>query len=211
MKWVWRSVVACVVWGAVTQVWAADGVAQLQQFVSATRSAEGAFTQVVTAKSGRKPQHASGQFAFARPGKFRWSYEQPYVQLLVGDGTRLWSWDRDLNQVTVRRMGDALGATPAAVLFGETDLERNFALSNGPVTSDGLVWVDAEPKKPESGFESLRIGLRDGRLIRMEMRDSFGQQTEIVFTRFQANPVLDADYFRFRMPPGADVIGDPEE
>jgi len=186
---------------------AADGVEQLRQFVSATRSAEGAFEQTVVAKSGRKPQQAAGSFAYARPGRFHWEYNQPYRQVLVGDGTRLWTWDPDLNQVTVREIGEALGATPAAILFGSGELEDSFELGNGGSDS-GLTWVEARPKKTESGFESLRIGLQDGQLRQMEMRDNFGQTTLIRFTRLQPNPQLDADRFRFTPPAGADVIGD---
>lgn len=186
---------------------AGDGVEQLRQFVERTRSAEGDFEQVVTARSGRKPQQASGSFAFARPGKFHWEYDRPYRQVLVGDGQRLWTWDPDLNQVTVRTIGDALGATPAAILFGSGALEDDFELADGG-SADGLAWVEARPRAADSGFESMRIGLDGGRLRRMEMRDNFGQTTLITFTRLQANPSLAAERFRFVPPAGADVIGD---
>lgn len=190
-----------------SSVLAADGVAQLRQFVSATHSAEGDFEQTVIARSGRKPQQASGSFAYARPGRFHWEYEQPYRQLLVGDGGSLWTWDPDLNQVTVRAIGDALGATPAAILFGSGDVEDSFVLSEGG--SDGeLAWVEARPRQADSGFESLRIGLKDGRLRSMEMRDNFGQTTLIRFTRLQPNPRLAPDRFHFEVPAGADVIGE---
>lgn len=202
-SWLCGLLLACCGGAAV----AGDGVEQLRQFVSATRSAEGDFEQVVTAKSGRKPQKSAGTFAFARPGKFRWEYQLPYQQLLVGDGDKLWSWDKDLNQVTVKRLGDALGATPAAILFGGNDLEQNFELADGG-NSEGLAWVEARPRKPDSGFENLRLGLAGGQLKRMEMRDSFGQSTAIVFSRLLPNPALDAARFRFTPPPGADVIGD---
>ncbi|TDN50065.1 outer membrane lipoprotein chaperone LolA [Azoarcus indigens] len=187
--------------------WAAGGVEQLRQFVKATRSAEGEFEQTVLAKSGRKPQQAAGSFAFSRPGKFRWEYQTPYQQLLVGDGERLWIWDRDLNQVTVKRIGDALGATPAAILFGSGDLEQNFELAEGG-DSEGLAWVEARPKQEGSGFEAMRIGLAGGQVKRMEMRDNFGQTTTVLFPRFVLNPPVDAGRFRFMPPTGADVIGD---
>ncbi|TAH50395.1 MAG: outer membrane lipoprotein chaperone LolA [Betaproteobacteria bacterium] len=189
---------------------AADAVGQLRQFVSATRSAEGEFEQVVTAKSGRKPQQSAGRFAFARPGKFRWEYDKPYPQLLVGDGERMWTWDRDLNQVTVRHIGDALGATPAAILFGSGSLDDNFVLTDAGA-GDGLSWVEARPKRAEGAFESLRIGLDGADLKRMEMRDNFGQTTLISFTRLRPNPPQDATRFRFVPPAGADVIGDTTE
>lgn len=185
---------------------AADGIAQLRRFVAEIRHAQGEFEQTVHSTSGRKPQQASGQFAFSRPGRFRWSYETPYQQLLVGDGERLWSWDRDLAQVTVRPLGDALGSTPAAVLVGSSDFESAFELSDGGA-SDGLAWVVARPRQADSGFESMRLGLADGTLRRMEMRDSFGQNTVIVFTRLAAVGAIDPQLFRFTPPPGADVIG----
>nr|WP_232516660.1 outer membrane lipoprotein chaperone LolA [Thauera sp. K11] len=189
---------------------AADAVAQLRQFVSVTRSAEGEFEQIVTAKSGRRPQQSAGRFAFARPGKFRWEYEKPYPQLLVGDGERMWTWDRDLNQVTVRRIGDALGATPAAILFGSGSLDDNFVLTDAG-SGDGLSWVEARPKRAEGAFDSLRIGLSGSELKRMEMQDNFGQITLISFTRLRPNPPQDEGRFHFVPPAGADVIGEASD
>jgi outer membrane lipoprotein carrier protein len=202
-----RAVAGLALAAATVTVGAADGVAQLRAFVDGARSAEGDFEQVVTAQSGRRPQEASGSFAYARPGRFHWDYARPYRQVLVGDGKVLWSWDPDLNQVTVREIGDALGATPAAILFGSGALDDSFELADGG-EHDGLAWAEARPKRTESGFESLRIGLADGQLKRMEMRDHFGQTTVIRFTRLQANPALAADRFSFTPPAGADIIGD---
>lgn len=187
---------------------AGGGLAQLHEFVRTTQSAQGEFQQVVLARSGRKPQQASGSFAYSRPGRFHWEYERPYRQVLVGDGVRLWTWDPDLNQVTVREIGDALGSTPAAILFGSAALEDRFELDDGG-EADGLAWVEARPKQTESGFEALRLGLEGARLRRMEMRDSFGQTTVIDFVRLEPNPQLPAAQFQFTPPAGADVIGDP--
>ncbi len=186
---------------------AGNGIAQLRAFIEQTGAARGQFEQVVTASSGRRPQHASGHFSFQRPGKFRWVYETPYAQVLVSDGDRLWAWDPDLNQVTVRVLGDALGSTPAAILAGEGALEREFELSEAGV-SDGMSWVLALPRQAESGFESMRIGLSQSRLLRMELRDHFGQMTRIDFTALSTEVQPDPSEFRFTPPPDADVIGD---
>ncbi len=202
-----RTVAALALTATALTAGAADGVAQLRAFIDGARSAEGDFEQLVSVQSGRRPQSASGRFAYARPGRFHWEYDRPYRQVLVGDGKLLWSWDPDLNQVTVREMGGALGATPAAILFGSGTLEENFVLADGG-EHDGLAWVEARPRQTESGFEALRIGLAEDQLRRMEMRDHFGQTTVIRFTRLQANPALDADRFRFTPPAGADLIGD---
>lgn len=184
----------------------AGGIAQLRQFIERARTAQGEFDQTVFAASGRKPQRASGSFVFARPGKFRWTYEKPYPQVLVSDGEKLWSWDRDLNQVTVKRLGDALGSTPAAILAGDDAIERNFELSEAG-SGDGLEWVHAKPKLAESSFESMRMGFVGGTLKRMELKDNFGQTTLIEFRSLTPGVRPDPSQFRFVPPPGADVIG----
>ena len=185
----------------------AGGIAQLRHFVESARSARGEFEQTVIAASGRKPQRASGSFVFARPGKFRWTYDKPYAQVLVSDGDKLWSWDRDLNQVTVKRLGDALGSTPAAILAGDDAIERNFELVEAG-SSDGLEWVHAKPKQADSSFESMRMGFAGGTLRRMELKDNFGQTTLIEFRSLVAGARPDPAQFSFVAPPGADVIGD---
>ncbi|NMG00122.2 outer membrane lipoprotein chaperone LolA [Aromatoleum toluolicum] len=190
-----------------TGVASAGGIAQLRQFVDTARSAQGEFEQTVFAASGRKPQRASGSFVFARPGKFRWTYDKPYPQVLVSDGDKLWSWDRDLNQVTVKRLGDALGSTPAAILAGDDAIERNFELAEAG-SSDGLEWVHAKPRQADSSFESMRMGFAGGNLKRMELKDNFGQTTLIEFRSLVSGARPDSAQFRFVAPPGADVIGD---
>ena len=185
----------------------ADSLAQLKQFMDGTRSARGSFTQQVFSKSGRKPQQASGTFAFSRPGKFRWTYEKPYAQLLVGDGSKLWAWDQELNQVTTKKLGQALGSTPAAILAGDNSLEKNFTLKDDG-TADGLEWVEARPKADDSSFERIRMGFSGGQLKAMVLHDNFGQTTSLSFLQMERNPTLDAGLFRFVPPKGADVIGD---
>ena len=185
----------------------ADSLAQLKQFMDGTRSARGSFTQQVFSKSGRKPQQASGTFAFSRPGKFRWTYEKPYAQLLVGDGSKLWAWDQELNQVTTKKLGQALGSTPAAILAGDNSLEKNFTLQDDGA-ADGMEWVEARPKADDSSFERIRMGFSGGQLKAMVLHDNFGQTTSLNFLQMERNPSLDAGLFRFVPPKGADVVGD---
>lgn len=185
----------------------AAGIEQLRTFVENTRSAKAEFAQTVIAKSGRKPQTSSGTFAFSRPGKFRWIYDKPYYQLLVSDGDKLWIHDRDLNQVTVKRVGNALGSSPAALLAGDNAFEKNFSVRNAG-NSDGLDWIEATPNQPDGSFERVRIGFRDNLPRAMELKDSFGQTTQLAFSALQSNPVLDAGAFHFTAPPGADVISE---
>jgi len=184
----------------------AGGLDQLKSFLDTNRSARGVFTQTVITKSGRKPQESAGIFALQRPGKFRWSYEKPYKQLLVSDGNKLWSYDPDLNQVAVKKLGTAFGSSPAALLAGQ-DLDKHFVLKDG-AAADGIEFVEATPKGGDASFERVRIGFVANRPVSMEIHDSFGQVTVLRFTQFEANPALPAALFRFVAPAGADVVGD---
>jgi outer membrane lipoprotein carrier protein len=178
---------------------------QLRDFVSGTRSARGQFTQQLIRASGRQGETASGTFAFSRPGKFRWQVARPFEQLIVTDGERLHFYDADLRQVTVRKVGDAISATPAAILFGSDDLEGSFTLAELG-ERDGLSWLEALPKSRESGFERIRIGFRNGMPEAMEVLDAFNQLTRFGFSDVERNPTLDPALFRFTPPKGVDVI-----
>lgn len=180
---------------------------QFKAFAGSTRAAKGEFTQqqLKTSKSGKAAPLSSGTFVFSRPGKFIWTYQKPYEQLLQADGEHLYIYDKDLNQVTQRRLGDALGSSPAAILFGSNNLEQNFTLAEGG-EHDGMEWLTALPKARDTSFEQIRIGLRGGVPMAMELKDTFGQLTVIKFTRFERNPTLTAQQFRFTVPPGADLV-----
>jgi outer membrane lipoprotein carrier protein len=185
---------------------AGSGIDQLRAFVDGARTGKATFRQVVTGQSGRVPQTAIGTFAFARPGKFRWSYDKPYSQLLIGDGEKLWIYDRDLNQVIVKKLDRALGATPASLLAGSNAFEQNFVLTAGG-DADGMQFVEAKPKSAETGFDHIRIGFKDNLPRTMELHDNFGQVTQLTFDTFERNPAIDPAVFRFSPPPGADVVG----
>ena len=182
---------------------------QFKSFVANTKSAKGEFTQQQQRKStsttAKATPPSSGSFVFARPGKFIWNYQKPYEQLLQADGDQLYIYDKDLNQVTVKKLGNALGSSPAAILFGSNDLEKNFTLTEAGMR-DGLEWLNAVPKARDTTFEQISIGLRDGIPQAMELKDTFGQTSVLKFTNFQRNPSLGAQQFKFEMPKGADVI-----
>jgi outer membrane lipoprotein carrier protein len=148
---------------------------------------------------------ANGVFIFARPGKFIWTYQKPYEQILQADGEKLFIYDKDLNQVTIKTLGNAIGTSPAAILFGSNDLEKNFTLSEGGLR-EGIEWLQAIPKAKDTSFEKIGIGLKDGVPVAMELRDSFGQISLLSFTKFEKNPSLPANQFHFTLPKGADVL-----
>jgi outer membrane lipoprotein carrier protein len=172
-----------------------------------TQAATGEFEQRIYGRDRKVVQESRGTLAFSRPGRFRWVYVKPYPQLIVGDGARVWVYDEDLKQVTVRKLDQALGATPAALLAGSNDALKAFTLKDEG-SKDGLEWVEATPREKESNFVSIRMGFGFSGLERMELADTFGQTTELRFTKFQRNARVDPELFRFVPPKGADVIGD---
>src|ERR1700690_2807663 len=186
----------------------ANSLDALKAFIQDIHSARGSFSQQVMDKSGRVKQQSSGTLAFSRPGKFRWVYQKPYEQLIVGDGTKLWLYDADLEQVTMRRLGDALGSSPAALLAGSNEIEKFFNLKDLGTQGGGVEWLEAKPKDRESTFDSVRMGFTDKQLSTMELRDNFGQTTVLRFTKMERNPSLNANEFKFASPKGADVITD---
>jgi outer membrane lipoprotein carrier protein len=185
----------------------AAAIDRFKTFLSGTKSARGEFEQKVHDRSGRVTQESKGSFVFQRPGLFRWVYAKPIDQVIVGDGERVWIHDRDLNQVTVRKLSRALGSTPAALLAGSADVEKAFALSEVGA-KDGLEWLEAKPKEAEAGFERVRMGFDANGIRAMELFDHFGQTTQLRFLNLARNPKVEASEFRFQPPKGADVLGE---
>lgn len=183
---------------------AADAVQRLRDFGQRVQSGRASFTQTVIAPDGSRRRSTNGVFEFARPDRFRFAYAKPFEQLIVSDGRKVWIFDPDLNQASSRRLDQAIGATPAAILSG-TAIEREFELSALP-SEEGLDWVQATPRVRGGSIERLRVGFKGDTLAAMDITDSFGQRSQLRFSAFETNPALPADRFRFQPPAGADVI-----
>jgi outer membrane lipoprotein carrier protein len=185
----------------------AAAIERFKTFVRGTQSARGEFEQKVYDRSGKPTQESKGSFVFQRPGLFRWLYAKPVDQVIVGDGERVWIHDRDLNQVTVRKLSRALGSTPAALLAGSADVDKAFDMSDAG-SKDGIEWLEAKPREAEAGFARVRMGFDANGLRAMELFDHFGQTTHLRFLNLVRNPKVDASEFRFQPPKGADVLGE---
>jgi outer membrane lipoprotein carrier protein len=191
----------------------AGAIDKLKTFIATMHSARANFTQQVLDQNGNQIQNASGIMEFQRPGKFRWTYQKPYEQLIVGDGSKFWLYDADLNQVTVRKLDAALGSSPAALLSGSNEIERGFMLTEDG-KRDGLEWLKATPKdtgpgnkEQDSSFNSILMGFNaQAELAVMELNDMFGHKTVLHFSAMQRNPKFSAQLFKFTPPKGADVL-----
>lgn len=182
----------------------ADALDTLRDFVRDVKSGRATFTQQLTSADGQKKRTSSGSFAFERPNRFRFEYAKPFEQLIVSDGQKVWVYDVDLNQVTQRRLSQALGATPAALLAGAA-LDKEFELTALP-SQDGIDWVQALPRRKDGAFQSMRIGFRGKELAAVDILDSFGQRSRLDFSQYEANAAIPASTWRFTPPAGADVI-----
>lgn len=185
----------------------AGGIEQLRAYIQGTQSLRAEFQQTVSGSRKSTKQEASGNVLIQRPGKFRWIYSKPYEQLVVGDGVKLWLYDKDLAQVTVKRLDQALGSSPAALLAGSNDLEKSFKLRDIG-QKDQLEWLEATPKGSDSTFEWVKMGFANNELKLVELRDNFGQTTVIRLSKLERNPKLESNLFKFTPPAGVDVVGD---
>jgi outer membrane lipoprotein carrier protein len=182
----------------------ADSVDLLRDFAQNVKSGRAAFTQTVTSVDGKKKKTSVGEFEFVRPNRFRFVYAKPFEQQIVADGQKVWLYDVDLNQVTVRPIAQALGATPAALLAGGA-FDKDFDLKAQPA-ADGLEWVQATPRTKDGPIQSLRVGFNGTVLAALEIVDAFGQRSMLRFDGLEQNAKLPDEHFRFAPPKGADVI-----
>lgn len=183
----------------------AGAVDSFLAFTATTKAAQARFEQQVVDAGGRVVEKASGAFTFSRPNRFRWAYDKPSATVIVADGERLWVFDPDLRQATVRPMDRALSATPAALLAGRGDVTAAFTLRDAG-SADGLEWLEAIPRSPDTGFDRVRVGMRGPVPAAMELLDSLGGRTVLRFPQFRAGGSVDAATFRFTPPPGTDVL-----
>jgi outer membrane lipoprotein carrier protein len=179
----------------------------LKTMFAQTTTARAHFAQIVLDRNMKMLQQATGTMQFSRPGRFRWEYDPPYEQVIVSDGSKVWLYDKDLNQVTVRRLDRALGSSPAALLAGSDDIEKSYRLSSLG-NQDGLDWLEAVPRTQDTAFERVKLGFGKAGLEAMELRDPFGQITVIKFSTIERNTRLPPESFRFTPPKGADVISE---
>jgi outer membrane lipoprotein carrier protein len=188
--------------------YAADSVARVDAYLASLRTLTAQFQQVVHDKRGLVTDRASGTLSIARPNRFRWDYREPYAQTIVADGRRLWLYDPDLEQVTVRLLEQGLGATPAMLLSGSGKVGDAF--TSGPVEQRAdWTWYRLLPKQHGSDFERVSLAFdRKNELAAMELVDKLGQTTSIEFAEVRRGARLDDKVFTFVPPPGADVIGE---
>ncbi len=206
----WRArAVAIALWLGVTPtVHAGPAVDRLHEFFKIVTSLRADFQQTILDANQKEVQSAQGVFVMQRPNRFRWDYTKPYEQLIVADGAKLWIFDKDLEQVTVKKLDEALGNTPALLLSGAQALDKSYKLVEISEERDGFKWVELVPTDPDTAFSRLRLGFGAKSIEAMELIDGFGQTTRLRFTHVEVNAKVNANEFKFTPPKGVDVVGD---
>ncbi len=200
-----KLLVSLVVLLTSTASFAGDGITLLEDFAAKVLTAEGSFSQNVVDKQGKLMDQSSGKFAFSRPGKFIWNYEKPYEQQMICDGTDIWIWDPDLNQVTVKTVKNALPTSPAAILFGKSDIQQDWTVKDLP-ESEGMAWVELTPKHKEASYSNITFGFKGTVPEKLVFVGAFGEKSTLVFKDVKVGVSLKNDMFKFVPPKGADVL-----
>ncbi len=181
---------------------------ELKSFTTGLKGLDGQFTQQVHDGNGKLKETSSGRVALLAPRQFRWEYTKPYPQLIVADGSKVWIYDPDLQQVTVREQGAEEQNTPLTALIDPGKLDQQFNVKEAG-TADGLQWLALTPKNGgEASFESARLGFGKDGLARMEVKDAVGQRTTLSFSGWKRNPAFASGTFKYTPGKGVDVIGD---
>lgn len=181
-------------------------VATLEQFIQSLEAFEATFEQTLYSETGEALKSSTGSIQLKRPARFIWTYAEPEPQQIIADGTRVWLYDPDLEQVTVNEIDDRINGTPLQFLMSADPLSQGFKIESLGKT-EGIDWFALEPLTEASDFEQVFIGLQGNALAAMELRDSFGQATQIVLDNFSKDVDLDDSIFDFVVPEGVDVIG----
>ena len=180
----------------------------LKSFTSGLKGLDGQFTQQVYDTKGKLKETSSGRVALSAPRLFRWEYAKPYPQLIVADGNKVWVYDPDLQQVTVRGQGNEEQNSPLSAVIDPAKLDQQFNVSESG-SADGLQWLTLTPKNEgEASFQSARLGFDAGGLTRMEVLDAVGQSTRISFSGWKRNPAFASGTFKYTPAKGVDVVGD---
>ncbi len=175
-------------------------------YFSGLKTFQANFEQTVVDSNGEQVQHSEGKVWIQKPGRFRWDYRTPYRQLIVADGSRLWTYDEDLQQATVKPVDDALSSTPAMLLSGFRPLSE--VMTWKPMGSDdGKRWFSLSPRQSDSVVEKVRLAFDRDQLAIIEVNDSFGNQTQILFTGIVRNREIDPGLFELQLPADTDIIG----
>ena len=176
-----------------------------QIYLQNYKQVNGQFTQIISSGQSSNTQFSSGGFWIKKPNKFRWHYSTPYVQQIISNGEKLWVYDEDLEQVTIKDASQSIDSSPLSIILGSTSLDKIFDIVQS-VDSDDMQWLKLTAKTDSSNFEFINIGFRSGLISQMILQDNFGQTTRLLFTGVSLYTPVDDEFFKFNVPEEVDVF-----
>ena len=185
---------------------AAEAAQRLKSALKNLDNISAEFKQTLLDEDKNIVQQSRGTLALQRPGKFAWIYTEPFEQRIIGDGSELWIYDVELEQVTVKPMDAGMSNAPIMILMKQTDVTQQFDVSEVGQRKF-LYWVELKPHASDLEYSSIFIGLEDDNVRAMELQDQFGQSTQIVFENMRVGVVHNPATFKFVPPEGVDVFG----
>lgn len=178
----------------------------LEEFLNNTSSMKAKFRQQLVDNKGILLQESAGTFILKRPGKFQWDYQLPYPQQIVSNGNKIWIYDSELEQVSIRNYEQVLSGAPVILLDQRKKLDVDFNVAEKGLVR-GQYWVVLTPKSADNEFKQIEVGMQRNVLRTMKLKDNFDQTTIIEFDNLESNPELDNKLFEFIVPRGTDVVG----
>jgi len=205
MKYVFKGLLLIVFMSVSVSGFAQNAQQRLLDHLETYQQLSGQFTQIISSEQNTKSQSSTGEFWISKPSQFRWHYTTPYIQKIISNGKKVWVYDEDLEQVSIKAASQAIGSSPLAIILGTESLEKSFDVQELADDED-LQWLQLIPKSEDSGFESMKLGFKQGTLSRMVLQDNFGQTTRLLFTDVVLNHVFEDLFFEFKVPQGVDVF-----
>ena len=202
-----RLLLTLFLFGYATLSVAGEGRDRLEKFLGSFKTMQATFIQTLKSPKKEELERSEGEIWLTRPDQFRLSYQTPYEQIIVADGSKVWLYDKDLEQVTVKPQDDSIGSSPASLLAGVKPIEEEFRIEELGL-HEGFEWVNLYPKAPDASFDYIRVAMEGSTLRAIEMVDGFGQQTRLFFDQIILNKLTDKNHYKFTPPPGVDVIGE---
>ncbi|MGB1426725.1 MAG: outer membrane lipoprotein chaperone LolA [Cycloclasticus sp.] len=190
------------------QSFADSNETRLQRYLENYKSLTGQFTQMISSEKSQHIQSSAGEFWIQKPNRFRWHYSTPYVQKIISNGEKLWIYDEDLEQVTIKEASQSIESSPLAVIVGATSLDTAFDVTPVVDSLDDLQWLRLIPNAESNSFEFIEVGFKNGLLSKMRLKDNFGQTTHLTFTDVMVDSSIDTNRFEFAVPEGADVFNE---
>jgi outer membrane lipoprotein carrier protein len=187
---------------------AKNGQESLESHLQKHKQLSGQFTQVISSDTSSHTQSSTGEFWVKKPNKFRWNYSTPYVQKIISNGNKIWIYDEDLEQVSIKDSNASIDASPLSIILGGSSVHQYFSIMEFTNKEDkeDLQWLRLDPKTDSTGFEYISVGFKSGTLTRMNLKDNFGQTTQLLFTNLAIHTPIGDDTFEFQPPEGSDIF-----